>query len=337
MHLVTISDSLIYLLSKKDLELKLIFSEFASTTRIPDWEDLSVRQDFGDLQPLINEFAETFRKNFTEEQTRNMLYLLRRLTVERKEDTIKKFQLKVSMGVYNSYANRITIYSYPGEDLKDELKETIFHELLHMASTRRIRDGFTGDYVTGFELRSNFGKSLNEGYTEYLREKYFGKGNYTELPDWRVVIAKGIEYIVGEKEMEKYFFNADLPGLMAALRKYASQEDLLKLFFLMERVENPTLGISKDKYRVIRKELSKINERKLKRDLEEGRITQEQYDIEHAMKVNELKYGFLWGEKTKVIKEENCFLLEENGFKSMIYSFQQKNNQNNAGIIPKTI
>ncbi len=337
MHLVTISDSLIYLLSKKDLELKLIFSEFATTTRIPEWEDLTVRQDFGDLQPLINEFAETFRKNFTEEQTRNMLYLLRRLTVERKEDTIKKFQLKVSMGVYNSYANKITIYTYPGEDLKEELRETIFHELLHMASTRRIRDGFTGDYVTGFELRSNFGKSLNEGYTEYLREKYFGKGNYTELPDWRVVIAKGIEYIVGEKEMEKYFFNADLPGLMAALRKYASQEDLMKLFFLMERVEHPTLGFSKKKYRELRHELARINERKLKSDLEEGKITPEQYDIERAMKVNELKYGFIWGEKTKVIKEENCFLLEENGFKSMIYSFQQKNNQNNEGNVPKTI
>ena len=105
----------------------------------------------------------------------------------------------------------------------------------------------------------------------------------------------------------------------------------------MERVEHPTLGFSKDKYRVIRKELAKINERKLKRDLEEGKITPEQYDIERAMKVNELKYGFLWGENTRVVKEETSFLFEENGFKSMIYSFQQKNNQNNAGIIPKTI
>lgn len=337
MHLITISDSLIYLLSKKDLELKLIFSEFATTTRIPEWEDLTIKQDFKDLQPLIDEFVRIFQKNFTEEQTKNMLYHLRSLKVKRKEDTIRKFQLKVSLGVYNSYTNEMTIYSYPGEDLKEQLRETVFHELLHMASTRSIRDGFAGDTVTGFELNSNFGKCLNEGYTEYLREKYFGEGKYAELPDWKVVIAKGIEYIVGEKEMENYFFNADLPGLMAALRKYASQEDLLKLFFLMERVENPTLGISKDKYRVIRKELSKINERKLKRDLEEGRITQEQYDIEHAMKVNELKYGFLWGETTRVVKEETSFLLEENGLKSPIYSFQTKNNQNNEGIIPKTI
>ena len=92
------------------------------------------------------------------------------------------------------------------------------HELLHLASRKRV-----GKIIlSGFRQVTNqtiMGRYLNEGYTEYLNQKYFSKKDRTVYAE-AVTFAQGIERIVGRKKMEKLYFDANLLGLIDHLGKY---------------------------------------------------------------------------------------------------------------------
>lgn len=115
-------------------------------------------------------------------------------------------------------------------DNKIELSEsnyklTINHELLHVAST--LYDKIKRIIFCGFQqTRSNMtiGEGLNEGYTQYLAEKFF-KDTLKAYP-YEKRIASGVELIVGEDVMQSLYFNANLNGLVEELTKYNSEDNI---------------------------------------------------------------------------------------------------------------
>lgn len=103
-----------------------------------------------------------------------------------------------------------------------------FHELLHLASTKFNKK--EGKYNCGFYSKlkngNNIGIAINEGYTEHLTKKYFGhifpKHKSSLVYEVFENFFNIIEQIIVEDEMEYYYFNADLSGLIRAMGRYCS-------------------------------------------------------------------------------------------------------------------
>lgn len=269
--------------------------------------------DFGHLTVQIERFKQTFKENFTEEQNTRMLYYLSSLSI--KEQNIKlKFQSIISVGSYDSLNNSITLNHFENGDIYYDLEEVLVHELLHMASTNY---SITGE-KSGFDLYGIIGEKLNEGYTEYLTQKYFTKGyKYTESNDNFLFLAKGIENIIGRERMQEYYFASDINSLINALAKYISRDDAIKLIYLIDML--PPTPIKSKEFDYLVKKISYINGIKLDKDLEVGLISKRQYEEQYAIKVREYRMYQIWSEDTQVLGDENVFILKDHQYESKLY------------------
>lgn len=107
-------------------------------------------------------------------------------------------------------------------------KRVLFHELFHLSSAFPVVQDETR--YSGFVQVKNgkiIGESLNEGFTELLNMTYFF-GPYKQVSSYKysTQIADGIRSIVGKENMEHYYFNANLKGLVDHLKDYSSEEEV---------------------------------------------------------------------------------------------------------------
>lgn len=153
---------------------------------------------------------------------------LRTLIIKEKRNFNKLLFIKsCTTGRYNGYDNKILI-------LREDNFYSIYHELLHCASRRVIREemhvGFHKLVVDKKKLKTtlNIGKALNEGYTTLLEKRYFDSIEHTQKRGYakEEFISSTLEQIVGKEEMEKLYFNADLDGLIERLKQFSSEEDI---------------------------------------------------------------------------------------------------------------
>lgn len=107
-------------------------------------------------------------------------------------------------------------------------KSTINHELLHVATT--YIDQKTKTVLSGFQQIKNennqIGEGLNEGYTQYLTEKYFSHTDILKAYPYEKRIAETVELIVGQEKMQSLYFNANLNGLIETLKQYNTEENV---------------------------------------------------------------------------------------------------------------
>jgi len=103
---------------------------------------------------------------------------------------------------------------------------SLYHELFHMASNatsgKIIKNGF---YLNHSNI--SIGIGLNEGYTEYLSRKYFGKNDNLYYYDFEVVVAKCIEDIIGKNKMESFYLRAQLDSLINELCLYIDYDEVM--------------------------------------------------------------------------------------------------------------
>ena len=124
-------------------------------------------------------------------------------------------------GVYNIKTNKIFIFEKSAD-------VTIYHELFHMASSKKIENNF----FSGFEIsvpEYNYlpiGEGLTEGYTELLARRYFNTDN--QVYEEQVFYAKKLEQIIGKEKMESLYLNADLNGLFNELKEYATPKEIVQ-------------------------------------------------------------------------------------------------------------
>lgn len=320
-----ITDELLYRIIISDINKYL---KLSSVDRIKNECPSTNLDDFlkyGEYNNTILSFLEKFIKSFTPSQTKDMLYKLNTLKIKDVVYRIPYPMYCISLGYYRSNYNEIIIEYYKDRRIsKESVHETLIHELLHMASTIEIEDGI----LTGFEMPYLLGLSLNEGYTEYLTEKYFTKGmEYVKSSSINLFLAKGIENIIGAEKMQEHFFNADLNGLINELSKYATREEIIRLLFLIDR-QGRLMRESKDLYSII-EEIAKLNAKRLIKDLEQGIISYDEYQIEYAKKVTEYLKGNMWSETTTVVRDNDSFILQDQGFSSSLYELRQKDKPEN--------
>lgn len=191
-------------------------------------------------------------------------------------------------------------------ELADETvnKETLFHELLHLSSTKKTEEETIFSGFCQVKGRSTIGICLNEGYTEHLNCKYFSKNeNSIYYKDYRI-IATGIEDIIGEREMERLYFDSDLKGLIITLSKYANEEEIIELIRKMDILaNNPTRG--KRLYSEIRADIAKLKITKTEMLFKDKKITREEKEKQILFAKLYALEGFTFDKDAQIKKEED--------------------------------
>ena len=208
---------------------EVIFSpEFINNNSTIDYNELA-KKKFG--KEIIN-FTKIMLENFPSEKLNNFYNNINNLTVEDKTKKYKnKFFKNVAMyfsfnptANYSPVDNRIRVFD---DDFK---MKSIPHELFHMASS--YYDKVTDSVCCGFSQSNDlkiFGYGLNEGYTEYMVEKYYGGDYNTDSYSYNYVrkVVKELELIIGKEKMEEFYLNSDLNGLIEELSKYMTHEQII--------------------------------------------------------------------------------------------------------------
>lgn len=103
-------------------------------------------------------------------------------------------------------------------------RDTITHELLHLASNpydgKNIHSGFQQKIDKYF-----IGYGIDEGYTEYLNNRYF-KAETIKAYDDQIAICKRLEDIVDQKRMEKMYLKGSLYDLIKYLKQFYSTQEI---------------------------------------------------------------------------------------------------------------
>ena len=132
-------------------------------------------------------------------------------------------------GTYNPITNQITIGN----------NSSIFHELFHMASTKK----YSNRIICGFKQISIFLKTIggaqkvaykqsyhmiNEGYTEIMTHRYFD--SKVKSYPFNKFLAEKIEEIVGREDMEKAYLSNGTMILPKLLANFNNGEMLIPNF-----------------------------------------------------------------------------------------------------------
>ena len=181
----------------------------------------------------IRRFVRIMETNFSREDLANFYNNFQSVEVSSKKLGFILLNILLRrniVGMYNTKDNVIRIDS--------KYASSIYHELLHMASTIKTN----GVYYSGFNQISyeggekSFGRGINEGYTEFLAQRYFTDASIKSTAYfYETRIAFHIEDIVGRGKMEKLYLRSNLKGLIDELKRYSSEENVLEFISNMDQ------------------------------------------------------------------------------------------------------
>lgn len=225
-----IYSNLVIALSNK-LRLKRISKTgYIINNQIPNPEHIDRLEIRNEIYNFVLPYI-TKLKNYTSEDNLQALYRnIKTVAIENQSF----FTSLCYDGIYNSRTNQI----------KYRTKNAFGHELLHMASTYYDKETNIG-YV-GFKQSNNksyIGQGLNEGYTELLTSRIYNNNKITTYYK-EAKIARLLEFFFDDpKEMEKYYFNHDLPGFIHHMEQYTSRDNIIKLLLDMDHINSYALSI----------------------------------------------------------------------------------------------
>ena len=123
---------------------------------------------------------------------------------------------------------------------KKLLQKILSHELIHAASAHKNKNKINVGFNQYNILKPNssyIGRGINEGYTDYISNKYIVdkilniKGMDAGY-NYEILIAQIVELIIGKEKMMNMFFQGDLEGLIKELSKY--QDELKVKQFILD-------------------------------------------------------------------------------------------------------
>ena len=165
---------------------------------------------------IVEKFVEVLSKNFDEEDLTFLYNNLSRLSFN------TKFSL-LGRGQYLSEENKIL--------LKRNVPEwIIIHELFHMACTSTNIFPFNGGFrLLTDDRKKTIGNALDEGFTDVMTHRYFFKdepiSECISYP-YEYLVARALEYVVGQKTMEKSYLRADLNTIVCEMLKYSGKSEV---------------------------------------------------------------------------------------------------------------
>lgn len=200
---------------------------------------------------------------------------------------------------YDSKNNIIKLNKNMSNDY-DKFRRVFMHELTHMTTGYDLI--FCGFATESLSEKGpiSLGNALNEGYTEYLNQKYFAK-RMSKSYENQIVMARMIEKIIGENEMLSAYFNCDLTKVISFLRIY-SRDLTLPVDILLEMDK-----FDKSKYKKIRKDLATIYNKKIDNMLINNRISVEEYEREKFLHVDRFIEDNIFYDDDCVIEENKDY------------------------------
>lgn len=280
-----------------------------------DYDELSKRQ-YGNL---LLEFSKKIIEELPEKNLTNFYNNIRTLKVGLKKEEKERNSNTTTVGTYETKKNQVKFTN-------EEKKQVVFHELFHMASSK-YQNGITysGFSQSKFLSGLKIGNGLNEGYTETMSERYFGR-NYSVSSGYRYatfVVAR-VEEIVGRERMEELYLNADLLGLINELKKYNSEENIMKFIastdFLLDRFSLKKFifrekGKIKKSLRNVNKFLAESYANFIKEQLDEGKISYDKANFNVSLFMGRLdRYVDASDHIFTVMKDEEIEKIVENTF-----------------------
>lgn len=178
-----------------------------------------------DIKNIVNDFIVVLTSNFSKEYLTNFYNNISSIKIQEHNYKFRNFFHKVEFnGGYYAKNNSIKL------SIKDKSYTALYHELFHMASSvfknGTIYSGFRQH--NNYNFKQDIGIGLNEGYTQVLTERFFGNIPETKYSyPFETHIAKLLEAIIGQDKMAKYYFNANLSGLVKELEKYSSYNNII--------------------------------------------------------------------------------------------------------------
>lgn len=156
----------------KDFKIKNANTAALPVEVVRKFDDINekeiLKKQFG---PLIMEFVEVVKENIPEIDLTILFNNLNTLN-----SSIKSFKL-LNLILGSEIAGQYDPKNNTLELSKSNYSLTIDHELFHASTT--VVDNTAGIIYCGFQQitskNKTIGEGLNEGYTQYLTEKYFGK------------------------------------------------------------------------------------------------------------------------------------------------------------------
>lgn len=188
----------------------------------PHIDKLEVRNEiYNIIMPYIEKL-----KDYTKEDNLQALYRnIKNVTLKKQSPITPSFY----SGLYNSQQNKITYLN----------KTALGHEILHMASA--YYDKETNISYVGFKQSKDkvyIGQGLNEGYTELLNARIYNNNKISAYYK-EAKIAKLLEFFFDDpKEMEAFYFNHNLPGLIHHLEQYTSRENIVKILLDIDQINS---------------------------------------------------------------------------------------------------
>lgn len=236
------------------------------------------------FQEFIKYFEQVINEYFPKEVLHNFYDNLDDLTI-----VSTCFQLGDFIKSKTKYAGRYsTINNIMIVNIKDkDLFYGIYHELFHMASTNRM---ITGKLQTGFSICNNgiyVGKGLNEGYTDFLANRYFANVGFQIGYPLEFLYASRLEKIVGKEKMEELYMSSDPQGLISELEKYETKDNIVDFIQLLDNISytNDNYIVQYNRYVYLAKYLITWFIRK---EMFEGKNI---YDPEEKQKIIEYTYN----------------------------------------------
>ena len=176
------------------------------------YDTLTLSEFISKYRKEVLNFTDTLEKNFNSDE---LLFLRKNL----KTLKIYLHDYMTYNGLYEPFANKIILKekNYPS---------TLYHELFHMASTKKRGSKFVCGFHC-FTLGISMGTSLNEGYTEIMANRYFNTNIYNSSYSNEIKYFDIIEEVIGREKLEKLYINANLAGLIKELEKYKDEKEII--------------------------------------------------------------------------------------------------------------
>lgn len=233
--------------------------------------------NFGDSEigEIINYFSNVLKKNFSNQELKIFYENLESLGIPVITKQMEKYFKKMKFGGgYNHKDNEIYL-------IKTK-KELIFHELFHVATNYCGEDK---NKHIGLSI-DNIGLGINEGYTDFMVQKYFNS-NYKTNYQYYTDIVKIFEQFIGREKMEHFYMTANLNGMIDELNQYTDIKDILQviknadelyklLYLKKEKNEKKDYFKGKLLFEEIYDKLLDMLSQKLKKEFSNGIITKEE-------------------------------------------------------------
>lgn len=279
----------------------------------PENLDIYKYLKYGRLDDIIESFNNTFEQRIGKERKKFFNTHIKHLKIKQVPGpcTISK---KSTTGTYMPQKNTITIYGKLNDCL--EVSERLMHELLHMSSNKAngLVDGLTISTKKN-KLYGTTGSGLNEGYTELLNSRYFAMQEYYSGYRKEMVLAAGLEKLVGKDIMLDSYFKYTLFDLLIELNKYTESEkyslDIINRIDNIYRAEDIK---EKEKIYVdVKKDIVGLHRKKLIEDFTSNKIDLEEFTKRNLFDIELYdKYNFIYDDYANIVDHGDKYMVMGN-------------------------